>query len=72
MTPKCQRSLTRMDQTLRQARKETDWYAALPAQAAQAVLKTYFQGLGRLREHARVTLLRCCGGAGWMRALSPG
>ena len=43
MTPKCQRSLTRMDQTLRQARKEIDWYAVLPAQAAQAVLKTYFQ-----------------------------
>ncbi|CAM5690067.1 RNA-guided endonuclease InsQ/TnpB family protein [Streptomyces chartreusis] len=43
MTPKCQRSLTRMDQTLRQARKEIDWYAALPAQAAQAILKTYMQ-----------------------------
>lgn len=43
MTPKCQRSLTRMDQALRQARKEIDWYAVLPAQAAQAVLKTYFQ-----------------------------
>ncbi|WP_326773116.1 RNA-guided endonuclease InsQ/TnpB family protein [Streptomyces sp. NBC_01445] len=43
MTPKCQRSATRMDQTLRQARKEIDWYAVLPAQAAQAVLKTYFQ-----------------------------
>ncbi|MFH8738556.1 RNA-guided endonuclease InsQ/TnpB family protein [Streptomyces sp. NPDC017964] len=43
MTPKCQRALTRMDQALRQARKEIDWYAVLPAQAAQAVLKTYFQ-----------------------------
>lgn len=43
MTPKCRRSLTRMDHTLRQARKEIDWYTALPAQAAQAVLKTYFQ-----------------------------
>ncbi|WP_406477511.1 RNA-guided endonuclease InsQ/TnpB family protein [Streptomyces sp. NBC_01615] len=43
MTPKCQRSLSRMDQTLRQARKEIDWYAVLPAQAAQAVLKTYVQ-----------------------------
>ena len=43
MTPKCQRSLSRMDQALRQARKEIDWYAVLPAQAAQAVLKTYFQ-----------------------------
>ncbi|WP_326773054.1 RNA-guided endonuclease InsQ/TnpB family protein [Streptomyces sp. NBC_01445] len=43
MTPKCQRAPTRMDQALRQARKEIDWYAVLPAQAAQAVLKTYFQ-----------------------------
>ncbi|MCX5441411.1 transposase [Streptomyces sp. NBC_00063] len=43
MTPKCQRALTRMDQALRKARKEIDWYAVLPAQAAQAVLKTYFQ-----------------------------
>ncbi|MFG2375281.1 RNA-guided endonuclease InsQ/TnpB family protein [Streptomyces sp. NPDC048504] len=43
MTPKCQRSVTRMDQALRQARKEIDWYAVLPAQAAQAVLKTYVQ-----------------------------
>ncbi|MFC9507097.1 RNA-guided endonuclease InsQ/TnpB family protein [Streptomyces sp. NPDC057002] len=43
MTPRCQRSLARMDATLRQARKEIDWYAVLPAQAAQAVLKTYVQ-----------------------------
>ncbi len=43
MTPKCQRSLSRMDETLRQARKEIDWYVVLPAQAAQAVLKTYVQ-----------------------------
>ncbi|MCX5322470.1 transposase [Streptomyces sp. NBC_00120] len=43
MTPRCQRSLTRLDQTVRQARKEIDWYAVLPAQAAQAVLKTYVQ-----------------------------
>lgn len=43
MTPRCQRSLARMDATLRQARKEIDWYEVLPAQAAQAVLKTYFQ-----------------------------
>ncbi|MFI2369299.1 RNA-guided endonuclease InsQ/TnpB family protein [Streptomyces sp. NPDC018833] len=28
---------------IRQARKEIDWLAVLPAQAAQAVLKTYFQ-----------------------------
>lgn len=32
-----------MDQTLRQARKEIDWYGVLPAQAAQAVLRTYLQ-----------------------------
>ncbi|MFD0273247.1 RNA-guided endonuclease InsQ/TnpB family protein [Kitasatospora sp. NPDC127111] len=43
MTPKCQRSLTRMDEVLRQARRDIDWYAVLPAQAAQAVLKTYVQ-----------------------------
>ena len=43
MTPKCTRSLTRMDQTLRQARKDIDWLGVLPAQATQAVLKTYLQ-----------------------------
>lgn len=43
MTPRCQRSLARLDQTLRQARRDIDWYQVLPAQAAQAVLKTYFQ-----------------------------
>ncbi|MDF2272667.1 transposase [Streptomyces coacervatus] len=43
MTPRCQQSLARMDQALRQARKEIDWYSILPAQAAQAVLKTYVQ-----------------------------
>jgi putative transposase len=43
MTPKCQRSLTRMDAAIRQARKEIDWLGVLPAQAAQAVLKTYLQ-----------------------------
>ncbi|MFE6756122.1 RNA-guided endonuclease InsQ/TnpB family protein [Streptomyces sp. NPDC057684] len=43
MTPRCQRSLTRLDQTVRQARKEIDWLGVLPAQAAQAVLKTYVQ-----------------------------
>ncbi|MET8182061.1 transposase, partial [Streptomyces sp. NPDC005336] len=43
MTPRCQRSLSRFDAAIRQARKETDWLAALPAQAAQAVLKTYLQ-----------------------------
>ncbi|WP_405483677.1 RNA-guided endonuclease InsQ/TnpB family protein [Streptomyces sp. NBC_00009] len=43
MTPRCQRSPSRLDQTVRQARKEIDWYGVLPAQAAQAALKTYMQ-----------------------------
>ncbi|MFI1253720.1 RNA-guided endonuclease InsQ/TnpB family protein [Streptomyces netropsis] len=43
MTPKCQRSLARMDAEIRRARKEVDWLAALPAQAAQQVLKTYMR-----------------------------
>ncbi len=43
MTPKCQRSLSRLDQAIRQARKEIEWLGVLPAQAAQAVLKTYVQ-----------------------------
>ncbi|GGK52101.1 RNA-guided endonuclease InsQ/TnpB family protein [Streptomyces flaveus] len=41
MTPKCQRSLARMDQAIRQARKDIPWLGAVPAQAAQQVLKTY-------------------------------
>lgn len=43
MLPKDKRSLSAADAAMRQARKEIDWLAALPAQAAQAVLKTYFQ-----------------------------
>ncbi|MGP4006094.1 RNA-guided endonuclease InsQ/TnpB family protein [Streptomyces sp. 4N124] len=43
MTPKCRRSLKAADDAIRQARKDFDWLAVLPAQAAQAVLKTYFQ-----------------------------
>src|SRR5437879_2956885 len=56
MTPKCQRSLSRMDaailpQALNSvragdtplARKDIEWLGVLPAQAAQAVLKTYVQ-----------------------------
>ncbi|WP_229898386.1 RNA-guided endonuclease InsQ/TnpB family protein [Streptomyces finlayi] len=43
MTPKCQRSLSRMDAEIRRARKDIDWLAALPAQAAQQVLKTYMR-----------------------------
>ncbi|WP_327350520.1 RNA-guided endonuclease InsQ/TnpB family protein [Streptomyces sp. NBC_01304] len=41
MTPKCQRSLARMDEAIRQARKDIPWLKAVPAQAAQQVLKTY-------------------------------
>jgi putative transposase len=43
MTPKCRRDLKAADEAIRQAREEIDWLGLLPAQAAQAVLKTYFQ-----------------------------
>ncbi|WP_191971885.1 RNA-guided endonuclease InsQ/TnpB family protein [Streptomyces luteolifulvus] len=43
MLPKDKRSLAAADAAIRQARKEIDWLGVLPAQAAQAVLKTYFQ-----------------------------
>lgn len=43
MMPREKRSLEAADAAIRQARKEIDWLAVLPAQAAQAVLKTYFQ-----------------------------
>ncbi|MGW0731484.1 RNA-guided endonuclease InsQ/TnpB family protein [Streptomyces sp. NPDC002851] len=43
MFPREKRSLAAADAAIRQARKEIDWLAVLPAQAAQAVLKTYFQ-----------------------------
>ncbi len=43
MTPKCQRSVSRMDAEICRARKEIDWLARLPAQAAQQVLKTYLR-----------------------------
>nr|WSY54248.1 RNA-guided endonuclease TnpB family protein [Streptomyces sp. NBC_00886] len=43
MMPKEKRTLAGADAAIRQARKEIDFLAALPAQAAQAVLKTYFQ-----------------------------
>ncbi|NUS85036.1 MAG: transposase, partial [Streptomyces sp.] len=39
MTPRCRRSLKAADEAIRRARKEIDWLAVLPAQAAQAVLK---------------------------------
>lgn len=43
MMPKEMRSLANADAAIRQARKDIDFLAVLPAQAAQAVLKTYFQ-----------------------------
>ncbi|HEY9441253.1 MAG TPA: transposase [Streptomyces sp.] len=41
MMPKEQRTLANADAAIRQARKDIDFLAVLPAQAAQAVLKTY-------------------------------
>lgn len=41
--PKEKRTLASADAAIRQARKEIDFLAVLPAQAAQAVLKTYVQ-----------------------------
>ncbi|MFD8967164.1 RNA-guided endonuclease InsQ/TnpB family protein [Streptomyces sp. NPDC059568] len=41
--PKEKRTLANADAAIRQARKDIDFLAVLPAQAAQAVLKTYFQ-----------------------------
>ncbi|MFE4254516.1 RNA-guided endonuclease InsQ/TnpB family protein [Streptomyces sp. NPDC056910] len=43
MMPKDKRTLSNADAAIRQARKDIDFLAVLPAQAAQAVLKTYFQ-----------------------------
>ncbi|MGW0195472.1 RNA-guided endonuclease InsQ/TnpB family protein [Nonomuraea sp. NPDC003201] len=43
MLPTCRRSLAAADAAIRQARQDIDWLAVLPAQAAQGVLKTYFQ-----------------------------
>jgi putative transposase len=43
MLPKEKRSLAAADAAIRQARKDIGWLAVLPAQGAQAVLKTYFQ-----------------------------
>ncbi|WP_442816875.1 RNA-guided endonuclease InsQ/TnpB family protein [Streptomyces sp. NBC_01445] len=43
MLPKAKRSLAVADAVIRQGRKDLDWLGVLPAQAAQAVLKTYFQ-----------------------------
>ncbi|WP_308315350.1 transposase [Streptomyces sp. ISL-100] len=43
MMPKGKRTLANADAAIRQARGDIDFLAVLPAQAAQAVLKTYFQ-----------------------------
>ncbi|RLU92150.1 transposase [Streptomyces griseocarneus] len=43
MLPKGERTLAAADAAIRQGRKDLPWLAALPAQASQAVLKTYFQ-----------------------------
>ncbi|MFG3304941.1 RNA-guided endonuclease InsQ/TnpB family protein [Streptomyces wuyuanensis] len=43
MMPRDKRSLAAADAAIRQARGDIDFLAVLPAQAAQAVLKTYFQ-----------------------------
>ncbi|MFF2501907.1 RNA-guided endonuclease InsQ/TnpB family protein [Streptomyces sp. NPDC058067] len=43
MMPKEKRTLANADAAIRQARKDIDFLAVLPAQAAQAVLTTYFQ-----------------------------
>ncbi|MDQ1043209.1 transposase [Streptomyces sp. V4I2] len=43
MMPKEKRTLANADAAIRQARTDIDFLAVLPAQAAQAVLKTYFQ-----------------------------
>ncbi|MFI6855520.1 RNA-guided endonuclease InsQ/TnpB family protein [Streptomyces sp. NPDC050416] len=43
MMPKDKRTLAQADDAVRQARKDLDFLAVLPAQAAQAVLKTYVQ-----------------------------
>ncbi len=43
MLPKAKRTLVAADAVIRQGRKELAWLGVLPAQAAQAVLKAYFQ-----------------------------
>ncbi|WP_116214506.1 RNA-guided endonuclease InsQ/TnpB family protein [Streptomyces olivoreticuli] len=43
MMPKEKRTLANADAAIRQARKDIGFLAALPAQAAQAVLKTYYR-----------------------------
>ncbi|MCX5194815.1 transposase [Streptomyces sp. NBC_00249] len=43
MMPREKRTLANADAAIRQARKDIDFLAVLPAQAAQSVLKAYFQ-----------------------------
>ncbi|MET9965834.1 transposase [Streptomyces sp. NPDC006356] len=43
MLPQGKRTLAAADEAIRQGRKDLDYLGKLPAQAAQAVLKTYFQ-----------------------------
>jgi putative transposase len=43
MLPKDKRTLAAADAAIRQGRNDLPWLAALPAQAAQQVLKTYFR-----------------------------
>lgn len=43
MMPRERRTLGHADAAIRQAREDIDFLAVLPAQAAQAVLKTYFR-----------------------------
>ncbi|MCX4648978.1 transposase [Streptomyces sp. NBC_01446] len=51
MLPKDKRARAAADAAIRQARKEIDWLRVLPAQAAQAVLKTYFQAWRNCWDH---------------------
>ncbi|MER6469634.1 RNA-guided endonuclease InsQ/TnpB family protein [Streptomyces collinus] len=50
MTPKSDTKLTAADAAIRQGRKDLDYLAVLPAQAAQAVLKTYLRAWGNYWE----------------------
>ncbi|MFB7091017.1 RNA-guided endonuclease InsQ/TnpB family protein [Streptomyces sp. NPDC056296] len=51
MMPKEKRTLANADAAIRQAREDIDFLAVLPAQAAQAVLKTYFRAWKNCWEH---------------------
>ncbi|MFF9489005.1 RNA-guided endonuclease InsQ/TnpB family protein [Streptomyces sp. NPDC014676] len=51
MMPKEKRTLANADAAIRQARKDIDFLTVLPAQAAQTVLKTYFQAWKNCWEH---------------------